>query len=1056
MIITVSLVEDNPELRQRLVESLNSSTSVRCVGCYANSEEALHQIPLAPPNVVLMDINLPDMRGIECVSRLKAKLPQLQVLMLARFQQTDLVFDSICAGATGYLPKNTPSAALIEAIEQIHAGGSSITMQIARKALDLLQHTGNSEPGHERLSSLESELLTLLAKGFSHDEIVSELNISADVIRAHLHSVCRKIHVHSNPQKPTPMKKNTNAPRPLLALATSLLLVMLWLMSGSRMLAQVGSGWTQSTFTERFEYETNDILNTISPPPSSFNDGLCEYDNTSGVETFQLLDPNSNRAEIRPNDDYSSGSRQFQADVLVSTPSTDECIHQIFNGSTAPFLLLREETDNNGSLKVALHTGGGASDLVTNIYGNWFRLNSINDLNNGNTYLYVNGQLVWSGPNPGGTFYTKYGCYGTHTVDGKIQFKNVKLFSGGNETTQQFAMSATPSSQTVSAGGNTSYTVTATFTNTVNNTVYFSVSGLPTGASANFSPSSVVGTGSSTMTVTTSSSTPSGSYTLTVTGATSDSSDLTNSTTVTLNVTSFAIAASPSSQVIPSGGSGTYTATVTGGTGFNGVVSLTASGLPTGGSAAFNPTSVTGSGSSTMTVTLQNTVAAGNYTLTVKGTSGGTTQSTNVGLVVSDFSISPTPSSRTVSPGNSTNYTVNVGNIDGFTGSVSLSATGLPTGATGVFNPTSTTAPGSSTLTVSTSGTTPNGTNTLNITGTNGNLSHSSPVTLIVNTTGPLPSGWTDVDIGSPGVAGSASYSSGVFTISGSGADIFGTSDQFNYAYLSAGTNLSVVTRVASINAANAWAKSGAMIRASTAANSAYFGIYVTPGNGVSVQCRTATAASAVDLGRFTGVTAPYWVKAVRSGSSFKGYYSANGNTWTLLASTNITMANTVDAGLAVCAHDNTALNTSTFDNVTTPSYVFAESESLAFTFSSAGTAGTNADANASGGQYIFLNATAVGDWIQFTLPSANAGTYDVKMACKTYTARGILSLSIDGVTVGSNFDEYSSSTGYPTHDFGNATLSSGSHLIRLTVTGKNASSSAYTITSDDFTLTPQ
>lgn len=128
----------------------------------------------------------------------------------------------------------------------------------------------------------------------------------------------------------------------------------------------------------------------------------------------------------------------------------------------------------------------------------------------------------------------------------------------------------------------------------------------------------------------------------------------------------------------------------------------------------------------------------------------------------------------------------------------------------------------------------------------------------------------------------------------------------------------------------------------------------------------------------------------------------------------------------------------------------------MAFTFSSAGTAGTNIDANASNGAYIFLSATGAGDWIQFTLPSANAGTYDVKMACKTYTARGTLSLSIDGVTVGSNFDEYSSGSAYPTHDFGNSTLATGSHLIRLTVTGKNASSSAYTITSDDFTLTPQ
>jgi hypothetical protein len=820
--------------------------------------------------------------------------------------------------------------------------------------------------------------------------------------------------------------------------------------------AQVGSSWTLQTFSERFEYETNDILNTISPPPSSFNDGWCEYDNTSGVETFQLLNPNSNRAEIRPNDDYSSGSRQFQADVLISTPSADECIHQIFNGSTAPFLLLREETNNNGSLKVALHSGGGASNLATNLYGTWFRLNSINDLNNGNTYLYVNGALVWQGANPGGTFYTKYGCYGSHTVNGKIQFKNVKQFSGGNEVTQDFTLSATPSSQSVLAGGNTSYTVTATFTNTVNNKVYFSVSGLPSGATGIFSPTSVTGSGSSTLTVTTSGSTPAGSYPLIITGATSDSSDITHTQTVTLNVSSFTVSGSPASQSAPSGGTATYTATVGIANGFNGTVTWSASGLPSGATAAFNPTSVTGAGSSTMTVTLLNTTPANSYTLTIKGTSGGITQSNTVVLVVSDFTISATPSSQTVTAGNAANYTVNVGSDNAFGGTISFTAGGLPAGASASFNPASTGAPGSSTMTVTTSTSTPAGSNTVTITSASGNLSHSANVGLIVSSASSLPSGWTDADIGGPGVAGSASYAGGVFTISGSGADIWGTSDQFNYASSSAGTNFSVVARVASLSAANAWAKSGVMVRESSAANASYFGIYVTAGNGVSVQCRTGTGASAIDLGRFAGVTAPYWVKAIRSGSSFKGYYSANGTSWTLLASTNITMASSVSAGLAVCSHDNTALNTSTFDNVTVPPYAFAESESLAFTSSIAGAAGTNTDANASGGKYIFFNATGAGDWIQFTLPGANAGSYDVKMGCKTYTARGTLSLSIDGVTVGSNFDEYSSGSGYPTHDFGNATLGSGNHTIRLTVTGKNSSSSAYTITSDDFILTPQ
>lgn len=312
----------------------------------------------------------------------------------------------------------------------------------------------------------------------------------------------------------------------------SWLLLLLFACPGAA-LAQVGSGWTLKTFSERFEYESNDVLITISPPPSSFNNGYCEYDNTGGVETFQLLSSHSNRAETRPNDDYSSGSRQFQADVLVSSPSADECIHQIFNGSAAPYLLLREETNNHGSLKVALHTGGSASNLATNLYGVWFRLNSINDTTSSNAFLYVNGSLVWSGKTPGGTFYTKYGAYGTHTLLANIQFKNVKLFSGGNEVMQDFSLAASPAAQTLLPGGKTNYTVSVTFTNPVNNPVYFSVSNLPAGATAGFSPAFVIGSGSATLTVTNSSASA-GAYTLTITAATSDSSDLTHTRTVTL------------------------------------------------------------------------------------------------------------------------------------------------------------------------------------------------------------------------------------------------------------------------------------------------------------------------------------------------------------------------------------------------------------------------------------------------------------------------------------------------------------------------------------------
>jgi hypothetical protein len=209
--------------------------------------------------------------------------------------------------------------------------------------------------------------------------------------------------------------------------------------------AQIGSGWTQQTFSERLEFETNDILNTISPPPASFTDNDLHYDNTGGVETFQLKTSASNRAEIRANDDYSSSSRQFQATIKVATnTTTGECIHQVFNGSTGPYLLLRQNYLTASTFTVTvggtLPPGDVSKVIFTNNYGVWFQLNTINSLVDGNTYIYYNGTLVWSGANPGGTFYTKYGCYGSHdnAHPSDILFTNVALYSGGT-TNDAFA-----------------------------------------------------------------------------------------------------------------------------------------------------------------------------------------------------------------------------------------------------------------------------------------------------------------------------------------------------------------------------------------------------------------------------------------------------------------------------------------------------------------------------------------------------------------------------------------------------------------------------------------
>ena len=482
-----------------------------------------------------------------------------------------------------------------------------------------------------------------------------------------------------------------------------------------------------------------------------------------------------------------------------------------------------------------------------------------------------------------------------------------------------FSLSATPSSQNIVIGGDTSYTVMASSLDGFSGTVSLSVSGLPTGAGGSFSPASISGgSGSSTLNITTGTNTPDGDYPLTITGV---SGTLTNTTSVTLSFNDFSISASPSSQSVAVGGSTNYTVNVGNINGFGGTVTFVASGLPTGASASFNPASVSMLGSSTMTLATAANTPAGTNTLTVTGDSGGLLHSATATLIVNaapDFTLSTTPGSQTVAAGNSTNYTATVGALNGFSGNVTFSVSGLPSGASGSFSPTSVSGSGSSTLTITTTNTLHSSTNTLTITGTSGSLTHSNTVTLVINSaqTGALPAGWTDSDIGAVGVAGSAAYTNGVFTIQGSGADIFGTSDEFNYARETITNDFTLTARVATLNSANAWSKSGVMIRGSGSTNSAYVGVYVTTGNGVDIQCRTVNGASAVDMARVSGVAAPYWVRLVRSGTTFTGYCSPDGSTWTQVSSTNVTMAASVRSGLAVCAHDNTALNTSTFDNV--------------------------------------------------------------------------------------------------------------------------------------------
>jgi len=311
--------------------------------------------------------------------------------------------------------------------------------------------------------------------------------------------------------------------------------------------------------------------------------------------------------------------------------------------------------------------------------------------------------------------------------------------AGSGAPQPDFSLSASPASQTVIAGNSANYTASVSPINSFNGNVSLSVSGLPAGAASSFNPSSISGgSGSSTLNVTTSSSTPAGNYTLTATGASGSTS---HTATVTLSVNAppdFSLSATPSSQTVTAGNGTSYTATVTPSNGFNASVALTVSGAPAGVTATLSPSSLSGSGSSTLSITTSTSTVAGTYPLTITGVSGTLSHSANVTLVVNpapvpDFTLTVSPSSQSVIVGSGSSYTATVSPVNSFSGTVALTVSGAPAGVTATLTPNSLSGSGSSTLSVTTSSSTIVGSYTLTITGTSGSLTHSANVTLVVN-----------------------------------------------------------------------------------------------------------------------------------------------------------------------------------------------------------------------------------------------------------------------------------------------------------------------------------
>ena len=195
--ISVAIVEDDQRVRESLGVLVNGADNLRCVSTYATGEAALEELARKKPDVVLMDINLPGMTGIECVRKLKAQLPKLQVLMLTMYEDDEKVFQSLVAGASGYLVKRTSPAELLKAIEEVHSGASPMSGKIARTVVEYFQTLQHAKPQQEYLSKREEEILGLLVKGYRYKEIAEALSIGFETVRSHLKNIYDKLHVHS-------------------------------------------------------------------------------------------------------------------------------------------------------------------------------------------------------------------------------------------------------------------------------------------------------------------------------------------------------------------------------------------------------------------------------------------------------------------------------------------------------------------------------------------------------------------------------------------------------------------------------------------------------------------------------------------------------------------------------------------------------------------------------------------------------------------------------------------------------------------------------------------
>jgi DNA-binding NarL/FixJ family response regulator len=196
--IRVSIVDDEADLRENISGYVNAAKGFRCVGVHGSAEEALAQLPREKPDVVLMDINLGGMNGIECVRQLKPKMPATQIVMLTVFEDTEKIFSALAAGASGYLLKRLAPPKLLEAIREVHGGGSPMSAPIARKVVQSLQSAAPRGDDNTDLSPREREVLDGLAEGQAYKQIADKLGVSIHTVRNYIRRIYEKLHVCSS------------------------------------------------------------------------------------------------------------------------------------------------------------------------------------------------------------------------------------------------------------------------------------------------------------------------------------------------------------------------------------------------------------------------------------------------------------------------------------------------------------------------------------------------------------------------------------------------------------------------------------------------------------------------------------------------------------------------------------------------------------------------------------------------------------------------------------------------------------------------------------------